>query len=171
MSAVPKTGRTGRLLVATVQRDIRCGGPGPAVVEQQDFILREAAGPGQEEPPGMPNGGTPGGRPFVADAAMLFRYCALTFNMHRIHYDHPYATGVEGYPALVVNGNLTALVLTELFREQAGREPASVTTRNIRPLFCGRANSIHARPEPGSDAWRVWAEDETGRPALEATIA
>ena len=170
VSAVPKTGRTGRLLVATVQRDIRCGGPGPVVVEQQDFILREAAGPERNEPPGRP-GGTPGGRPFVADAAMLFRYCALTFNTHRIHYDHPYATGVEGYPALVVNGNLAALLLTELFRERAGREPAGVTTRNIRPLFCGRANSLHARPEPGGGAWRVWAEDEAGRPALEAVIA
>ena len=175
VSAVPKQGRTGRLLVATVERVIRCGGPEPAVVEQQDFILREAARPGGDEgggsePPGA-DGGTPGGRPFVADEATLFRYCALTFNTHRIHYDHAHATGVEGYPALVVNGNLTALMLTELFRERAGREPVEVVARNIRPLFCGRPNSIHARPEPGGDAWRVWAEDDAGRPALDATVA
>ncbi len=171
VSAVPKSGRTGRLLVVTVERDIRCGGPDPVVVEQQDFVLREAAVLGQDEPQATADGGTPGGRPFVADEATLFRYCALTFNTHRIHYDHSYATGVEGYPALVVNGNLTALLLTELFREQARREPAQVITRNIRPLFCGRTNSTHARPEPGSNTWRVWAEDETGRPALEALIA
>lgn len=175
VSAVPKNGRTGRLLVVTVERDIRCGGPDPVVVEQQDFILREAAMPGEHEAgqdePRATAGGTPGGRPFVADETTLFRYCALTFNTHRIHYDQAYATGVEGYPALVVNGNLTALVLTELFREQAGREPAEVVTRNIRPLFRGHTNSIHARPEPGGNAWRVWAEDEAGHPALEATIA
>ena len=171
VSAVPKNGRTGRLLVVTVERDIRCGGSDPVVVEQQDFVLREAASPEGREPRAMAGGGTPGGRPFVADEATLFRYCALTFNTHRIHYDLAYATGIEGYPALVVNGNLTALILTELFREQAGREPAQVVTRNIRPLFCGHTNSIHARPEPGGNAWRVWAEDANGRPALEATIA
>ena len=167
VSATPKTGRSGRLMIVTVQRDIRTQGGDPVVREHQDYILREAHG-SQAEPAAPPGTPSPGGQPFVADEQMLFRYCALTFNTHRIHYDHPYATAVEGYPALVINGNLTALMLTELFREQAGREPVQVTTRNIRPLFCGRANSLHARPGP--DHWRVWAEDDTGQPALEADI-
>ena len=64
---------------------------------------------------------------------MLFRYYALTFNTHCIHQDHSHATGVEGYPALVVKGNPTALMLTELFREQARRASAGVITRDVRP--------------------------------------
>ena len=167
VSATAKTGRSGRLMVVTVQRDIHVGAAGPVVSEQQDYILREAHS-GQAEEAGPPGHPSAGGRVFFADAQMLFRYCALTFNTHRIHYDHPYATGVEGYPALVVNGNLTALMLTELFREQAAREPVQVMTRNVRPLFCDRSNSLHARP--GAESWRVWAEDEAGRTALEADI-
>ncbi len=165
LRATAKTGRSGRLLIATVQRLIFGDGPDPVVTEEQDYVLREqAGGTAPDEPAGQP---TPGGRAFVADPPMLFRYCALTFNTHRIHYDHPYATGVEGYPALVVNGNLTALRLTELFRELAGREPVHVTTSNRRPLFCDRANTLHARP--GTPVWQLWAEDEAGRRAVEAT--
>ena len=179
----------------TVQRDSRSGNGAAVVSEQQDYILREAHTGRAEPAAGRPTAGRPdverpavgppdverpaverpaagrptaGGRTFVADEQMLFRYCALTFNTHRIHYDHPYATAVEGYPALVVNGNLTALMLTELFRERAGREPVAVVTRNVRPLFCGRRNTLHA--QPGAESWRVWAEDEAGQPALEADI-
>ena len=166
IAAAEKTGRSGRLLIVTIEREIRTVGDAPVVVEQQDYILREAAtGPATDDPPHAP---VAAGQPFVADEQLLFRYCALTANTHRIHYDHVYATAVEGYPALVVNGNLTALMLSELFRERAGREPRHLVTRNIRPLFCGRTNHLHA--EPGPDSWRLWATDEAGRPALEAII-
>jgi len=161
-----KHGRSGRLLIVTVQRDIFGEDQHqPLITEQQDYILREAAGIAPEPPrPGR----APGGTLFVADEQMLFRYCALTFNTHRIHYDAPYATGVEGYEALVVNGNLTALMLTELYRAQSGAEPRTVVTRNLRTLFCRRENRL--RSEPGENGWRLWAEDDQGRPALEAFI-
>ena len=162
-----KQGRSGRLMIVTVQRDIfGQAGSEPLVTEQQDYILRDAGRADSVEELGSPP--EPGGTPFVADATMLFRYCALTFNTHRIHYDAPYAIGVEGYPALVINGTLTALMLTELYRAQSGAEPRTVVTRNLRPLFCGRENRL--RSQAGETGWRLWAEDEAGRLALEAFI-
>lgn len=162
-----KQGRSGRLFIVTIARDVfREGQTAPVVTEQQDYILREPAGTAPPEPRGP--GPSPGGIRFRADEQMLFRYCALTFNTHRIHYDLAYATGVEGYPALVVNGNLTALMLTELYRAQSGAEPRTVVTRNLRPLFCGRDNRLCS--ERGDSGWRLWAEDEEGRPALEALV-
>lgn len=172
LSAIPKTGRSGRMVVATVHHAIRAGSQ-DLLTEEQDFVLREAAQPAPvPAPPSAPtigSGGarTPDGIPFTATETMLLRFCALTFNTHRIHYDHPYATQVEGYDALVVNGGLTTLMLTELFRAKAGREPSTLTTRNLRPLFCNRTNTLHAT---AGDPWRVWAEDESGAPSLEAQI-
>ncbi|MGI4801981.1 MAG: hypothetical protein ACRYG8_49710 [Janthinobacterium lividum] len=162
-----KQGRSGRLLIVTLQRDIYGEqGTQPLITEQQDYILREPAGPPTPEPPGP--GLAPGGTPFVADEQMLFRYCALTFNTHRIHYDLPYATAVEGYEALVVNGNLTVLMLTEAYRAQSGSEPRTIVTRNVRPLLCGRNNRL--RSQPGDSGWRLWAEDDEGRLAVETFI-
>lgn len=164
LSAVPKVGRSGRMLVATVGHEILLDGA-PVLAEEQDFICLGAGPPRAAAPPGSP---TPGGVAFVADERLLLRFCALTFNTHRIHYDLPFARDVEGHEALVVNGSLTGLMLTELFRRRAGREPVSVTARNLRPLYCGRTNRLHV--QLGAEAWRVWAEDDAGRVAVEAEI-
>jgi 3-methylfumaryl-CoA hydratase len=171
LSAVPKTGRSGSIMIATVRHEIALDGAA-VLTEEQDFVLLEA---GRPAPVAAPVDATVAARTptagsvsFVADEAMLLRFCALTFNTHRIHYDHPYATDVEGYPALVVNGSLTTLMLTELFRARARREPVTLATRNLRPLFCARANTLHARE---GDPWLVWAEDDAGARALEAQIA
>ena len=174
LSAVPKAGRSGRMLVATVGHEILLDNT-PLLTEEQDFVCLEMAPPRAAAPPGSP---TPGGVAFVADERLLLRFCALTFNTHRIHYDLPFARDVEGHEALVVNGSLTGLMLTELFRSRAGREPVSVTARNLRPLLCGRTNRLHAQPiaaalDAGTlsaEAWRVWAEDDAGRVAVEAEI-
>lgn len=164
LSAVPKEGRSGRMVVATVGHTVLLKGTS-VLAEEQDFILMEA-NPLRAAP--LPGSPTPGGAMFIADERLLLRFCALTFNTHRIHYDLPFARDVEGHEALVVNGSLTGLMLTELFRAQAGREPVSVTARNLRPLLCRRANRLHA--QPGAETWRVWAEDDAGRVAVEAEI-
>ncbi len=172
VSVVPKTGRSGRMLIATVRHVVRANGA-EVLTEEQDFVLLE---PGRPAPPPAVTGGpAPGGIPFTVTETMLLRFSALMFNTHRIHYDHPYATAVEGYPALVVNGSLTTLLLTELFRARAGRQPRSLVTRNLRPLYCGRANTLHVQSgEPpasgGGGTWTLWAADESGAPALEARI-
>ena len=97
---------------------------------------------------------------------MLFRYSAITDNPHRIHYDQPYASGTEGYPALVVNGSLPLMFLLEMHRAAAGREVRTLETRNLAPMFCGRALLLSVARE--GTAWRLWAEDEAGRVTFEA---
>ena len=105
-------------------------------------------------------------RTIVPDEAMLFRYSAITDNPHRIHFDQPYATGVEGYPALVVNGSLPAMFLLDMFRAAAGREIHTFDSRNAAPLSCGRP--LRLCIFKADDGWRLWAEDDQGRAAFEA---
>ena len=174
-SIVSKQGRSGPFVIATVTHQIFGSGQDePVLVEEQDYILREAASGGAAVPPDVvPPGAVEGRRAtiereIVPDETMLFRYCAITFNTHRIHYDHPYAVGTERYPALVVNGGLPILLLMELFRERADRHPNHMTSRNLGSLYCGRPMRLCA--EPADDLWRLWAEDDLGRPAVEMTI-
>ena len=105
-------------------------------------------------------------RRLLPDEALLFRYSAITDNPHRIHYDQPYASGTEGYPALVVNGSLPLMFLLEMHRAAAGREARTLETRNLAPMFCGRALLLSVARE--GTAWRLWAEDEAGRVTFEA---
>ena len=108
-------------------------------------------------------------RTVIPDETLLFRYSAITFNPHRIHYDYPYATSQEGYPALVVNGGIASILVLELFKSAAGRDPTSVTARNVAPLFCGRELHLYGLNE--GSAWRMWAENDDHELALEASIA
>jgi 3-methylfumaryl-CoA hydratase len=176
-SVTPKEGRSGRFVVVTVRHDIHVEEETrAAIVEEQDYIMREAAPEGGIRSAGAGGAVTPASpsaaaatakRVVTPDEALLFRYSALTSNPHRIHYDHPYATQREGYPALVVNGGLPTLMLIELFKVQARCNPVSVSARNIAPLYCGRPITLHVRQ---AGAWRLWAEDDAGRLALEADI-
>jgi 3-methylfumaryl-CoA hydratase len=167
----PKQGRSGRLLRVTVRHAIRvAGADSPAVIEEQDVIYREAATAPTAESPSVPPAPPPEAeitRPVAFDPVMLFRYSAVTFNGHRIHYDHTYATGVEGYPGLVVNGGLTALLLLELGRSQ-GMTPSRMTARNLRPLFAGQAATLCGRRD--GEGWSLWAADPEGRPAVEVWL-
>lgn len=177
-----KEGRSGRFVIVTVEHRIfASGGEEPVLVEEQDYVMREAAPEAAGPPvatlaPDPPRARADAAiqREVVPDEALLLRYCAVTFNTHRIHYDYPYATGVEGYPALVVNGGLPVLMLVELFRRESGRQPASVAGRNLGPLYCGRFMRLCATPgrdaTPGSDAWRLWAEDDAGQAAIELSV-
>lgn len=169
-----KQGRSGRFaLVAVEHRVFVEGRDTPSVVENIDYVLREAGGPA----PPATTGAAPGAgtmqqptphlvRTLLPDEALLFRYSAITDNPHRIHYDRPYATGAEGYPALVVNGSIPAMFLLEMFRAAAGREPATFTSRNVAPMFCGRPLKLCVL-EQGS-CWRLWAQDEHGQTSFDA---
>ena len=162
-----KQGRSGRFAIVTIEHRIVAGGL--ALVEEQDYVMREAD-PGTPAPPrpaATPRPAT-AERILVPDETLLLRYCAVTFNTHRIHYDLPYATGTEGYPALVVNGGIPILALLELYRAQARREPDHVVIRNLAPLFCGRPIRLCA--DPAAAGWQLWAEDDCGRPAVEVAV-
>ncbi len=98
------------------------------------------------------------------DAALLFRFSALTFNSHRIHYDLPYARDVEGYPGLVVHGPLTAILLAELARSH-GVEVRRFRFRARAPVYCGE--TLHLRGTPDGDGVALAAYGNSG-PAVSA---
>jgi 3-methylfumaryl-CoA hydratase len=167
-----KQGRSGRFALVKVEHRIFVEGHGePAVVEHQDYVLRAAseapaAPAAAAEPAPVAAGAATTSRTLVPDERLLFRYCAITDNPHRIHYDQPYALQQEGYPALVVNGSIPALFLLELFRQAAGREPTGFSSRNVAPMFCGRPLALHVRREAAG--WRLWAQDADGRTTFDA---
>jgi len=135
-SIADKSGRTGRLVFVTVSYVIEQDGQ-VCVEEEQDIVYREPGAPVPAPEPGdLPS--VPAGawsRTIVPDPVLLFRFSAITFNGHRIHYDRSYATGEEGYPGLVVHGPLTAVLLMDLVRLNADRPAASFEFRGRAPLF------------------------------------
>jgi 3-methylfumaryl-CoA hydratase len=172
-SVAPKQGRSGRMVFVTIRHAIAAAGLGvDSVVEEQDLVYRgppeppPAEAPAPPEPPALPVGAHR--EEFRPDPVLLFRYSAVTFNGHRIHYDADYTRGIEGYPALVVNGGLTALFLMELAKTRLRRRLVAFATRNARPLFANRPASLACHPE-GPNRLRLWALDDRDRIAVEAT--
>jgi 3-methylfumaryl-CoA hydratase len=164
-----KEGRSGPLLFVKVRHEIATAGE-TAVVEEQDLVYRDRPGPC--EPARTPSPAPADAqwtREIVPDDVLLFRYSALTFNGHRIHYDRRYATEIEGYPGLVVHGPLLATLLLDLLRRH--RPDARVTRfafRAVMPLFdtapffvCG------GERETGEVA--LWARDSNGALAVDAS--
>jgi 3-methylfumaryl-CoA hydratase len=160
--AEPKTGRTGTFTLVTVMHEIS-GPSGPALTEEQDIVYRAAveAGTVAAQKEAAPATDKPTwSTPIELDPVLLFRYSALTFNAHRIHYDLPYARDVEGYRALVMNGGLTALLLIEIARPNLPRPIAAYAARAISPLFVGQRLAFNGRL--ASDAAALWASGPDG---------
>jgi len=172
-----KQGRSGRFALVKVELRIFVGDAKElAVVETQDYVLREASNATSaatplpaavQTQPATPTVPT-ATRSIAPDEALLFRYSAITDNPHRIHYDLAYATDTEGYPALVVNGSIPTMFLLELFRSASGREPASMTSRNLAPMFSGRPLQLNVLNEGAS--WRLWAQDEQETTTFDAHV-
>jgi 3-methylfumaryl-CoA hydratase len=164
-----KQGRTGQMVFVTVQTDIHSP-RGLAITEEQDIVYRGEPEPGAAAPAPQP---APGqavwSNTVTPDPVMLFRYSALTFNGHRIHYDHPYVTQVEKYPNLVMNGGLTTLLVFELARASAKTPLTYISSRNVRPLFVSRAITLCGEPSADGKTAKLWAQDDTGALALNAT--
>jgi 3-methylfumaryl-CoA hydratase len=136
--ATPKEGRSGHMLFATLLHRLSVDGR-VAIEEEQDIVYREAVAPGTSAAPPTPPARTEVpmiNRVVTPDPVQLFRYSALTFNAHRIHYDRDYATGAEGYPGLVVHGPYLATLLMDFFLSE--NHAATVTGfsfRAVRPIF------------------------------------
>jgi 3-methylfumaryl-CoA hydratase len=115
-SVTPKQGKSGQMVFVTVRTEMSTA-RGLAIVEDQDIVYRDEPDPTAPKAAATPMA-APGTavwkKVFTPDPVVLFRYSALTFNGHRIHYDQPYVTGTEGYPTLVMNGGLTTLLVFEL---------------------------------------------------------
>ena len=163
----PKQGRSGRMIFVTVVHRIRARGT-LLLTEEQDIVYREAvAGPSAPAAPQPPPSGADWNRTVTPDPVMVFRYSALTYNGHRIHYDADYTRTVEGYPERVVNGGLSTLLLLELARSKLGRPLATLATRNLRPLFVDRPITLAGAQRAG--ALELWAADADGALALSAS--
>jgi 3-methylfumaryl-CoA hydratase len=167
-----KTGRSGRLVFVTVQHAIEVDGE-LKLEEEHDIVYRDAPQEGARPPQAAlaPEGET-WSRTIDADAVMLFRYSALTFNGHRIHYDYPYVTEVEGYPGLIVHGPLIATLLVDLVRrEQPDAVVQSFAFKALRPTFAGQAFTVCGKPSADGRTVDLWAKDHEGYLTMRATAA
>jgi 3-methylfumaryl-CoA hydratase len=165
-----KVGKSGSLSFVTVEHTISCGATA-CIREEQDLVYREAAprGSGPAATPARYEGVAQWSRGVEPDTTLLFRYSALTFNGHRIHYDQAYARSEEGYPDLVVHGPLTATLLQQFALEHGrGRPLARFDFRGVTPLFAARTFHLEGRQvEAGGIA--LWARGPDGELAMSAT--
>jgi 3-methylfumaryl-CoA hydratase len=162
-----KSARSGPLVFVTVEHEI-ANDAGVAIREAHDIVYRDLPAPGAPAAAPQAPRNEAFAREIVADDVLLFRYSALTFNGHRIHYDRRYVTEVEGYPGLIVHGPLIATLLLDLLRRE---RPDAVIARfefkAVSPLFdldpftvCGRAD--------GERGFSLWARNPAGGLAMQA---
>ena len=167
-----KAGRSGELLFVQLEHRYT-NGRGEALVEEQDIVYRAAAAPGAPAPaPQRPPlaGQAAWSRSITPDPVLLFRYSALTFNGHRIHYDRTYATEVEGYTGLVVHGPVLATLLMDLLRRhRPDATVASFAFKAVRPTLDTHPFSVHARPSDDGKTIELWGEDHEGWLTIQAT--
>jgi 3-methylfumaryl-CoA hydratase len=172
-----KAGRSGQLAFVTVRHEIS-GGGGLALTDEHDIVYREDTGAVYREDTGAPAAERPAepapdhpafAKSELADPVLLFRYSALTFNGHRIHYDRQYATQVEGYRGLVVHGPLLATLMVDLaVRSWPERPIAAFEFRGQRPVIDGEPFTVNGRPKDGATI-DLWIADAKGALAMTGT--
>jgi len=173
-SVTHKAGRTGDLIFVLVKHTIS-NQNGLVLVEEHDIVYRDSPVPGDKPvaPTPAPTGAS-WSKTITPDDVLLFRYSALTFNGHRIHYDRKYVTEVEGYPGLIVHGPLIATLLVDLVRQSIPNcKLKSFEFRAIRPTFDINVFKVNAKPDlekdPSGKTISIWAEDHEGWLTMQAT--
>jgi len=168
-----KSGGTGTLVFATVTNRI-FSADGLAVEEERRTVFREEVKSGERnQAPRRDPAPTdvPWRKRIAPDPVLLFRYSALTFNSHRIHYDHQWATGTEGYPGLVVHGPLTTTLLLDFARDSnPGRTIRSYATQARAPLFDVAPFELRGRPTADGRGAELWAVTPEGTVAMSAEV-
>jgi 3-methylfumaryl-CoA hydratase len=167
-----KSGSSGALVFVKVRHEVRVASDrDPALVEFHDIVYREAPRPGAASAaPRAAPGTSAWQREVVPDDVLLFRYSALTFNGHRIHYDRRYVTEVEGYPGLIVHGPLLATLLLDLVRREMPRaDVAGFEFRAMKPVFDLHPFHVCGEPEPDGRRVHLWIRDYEGSLAMDAT--
>lgn len=170
-----KSGRSGKLVFVTILHHYICDGV-LCVSEEQDIVYREAVSGALAG--ASPSGGTGNGLTTtewidtkVINPALLFRYSAVTFNTHRIHYDREYAVNDEGYSGLVVHGPLAATLMLGCFVEREGAELVkSFTFKGVRPLIAEGFLTVSCASDR-AETVRLWVEDASGQATMEGTVA
>jgi 3-methylfumaryl-CoA hydratase len=167
-SVKQKEGASGSLVFVTVRHEIGRASEAAAIIDEHDIVYRgwEAPAVKTERRKAEPGEWR---RALKPDAVMLFRYSALTFNGHRIHYDRDYVTKEEGYPGLVVHGPLIATLLMDLLRRHApAARVETFSFRAVFPLFDGNEMSVNASPPDAEGLVKLWAANQEGDLAMAA---
>lgn len=170
-SAALKEGSSGRFWVVTVGHEITQGGH-VCIEEEKDFLLR-ALGKGPAPGPDRDDAPEPAAEwvdCVVPDPALLFRFSAITFNAHRIHYDRPYAIDVEEYPDLVVHGPLTAILLASMAERRSSRTVRALSFRASAPLFVDRPMWLTGGADDGGAAMTAFRSDHAVAMTLDAEL-
>lgn len=164
-----KAGKSGDLVFVTLRHQV-FDGDVQGIEERQDIVYRAPPAPDAPlpKPPQAPDGSA-FSRVISPDPVLLFRYSAVTFNGHRIHYDRPYSTGPEGYPGLVVHGPLLATLMLDLLRRNmSGKDVTAFDFRAISPVFDTDDFSVHGQPG-ADDTVKLWVSGRNGALAMSAT--
>ena len=166
-----KEGTSGQLVFVVVRHEYQ-GPDGLALVEEQDLVYRDDPAPGAPAPVQKPAPAEAGWRRTInPDPVLLFRYSALTFNGHRIHYDFPYAKEVEGYPGLIVHGPLTATLMLDLFlNEHPEVRITGYRFRAMSPLICGTTFDVAGALSEDKNTAELWAQNWAGGLAMKGTV-
>lgn len=165
-----KTGKTGSMVFVTVKHYVKSA-RGVAIEEEQDIVYLAMPSAFNPPPPTAVPEELQWRENYPVNPVLLFRFSALTFNAHKIHYDRRYVTEVEKYPGLVVHGPLQALLLLESAkRHYPSRKPASYTFRGMRPLFDFDRISLCGKPktEGSCDLYTANGDDYVG---MQATVS
>ncbi|MDH3517305.1 MAG: MaoC family dehydratase N-terminal domain-containing protein [Acidimicrobiia bacterium] len=166
ISVEEKEGRTGPLILVEAAYEYSTEA-GLAVAEEQTLVYTDAPPRQVPRPAGDPPT-APWQRSVATDPAFLFRFSALTFNSHRIHYDAPYATAVEGYPALVVHGPLVALLLLDLATSNGMERVGGFSFQARAPFYVGDRLELRGAPTPSGANLAAYTGD--GLHGMSATV-
>jgi 3-methylfumaryl-CoA hydratase len=161
-----KSGSTGVLCFVSVEHVITTP-RGTAIRERQDIVYRDMSAPQAAAKAPPPPAVAKHRESHMADPVLLFRYSALTFNGHRIHYDRDYVTKVEGYPGLIFHGPLQAAFIVELAAKLHGGAPKKLGYRGLQPLFEGSEFSVNANDTPAG--MELWIANSAGQPTMKGT--
>ncbi len=171
VSVEPKAGRSGTLVFVTVRHTVQAAGE-TALIEEQDIVYREAAQKGDPLPAGkQAPAESLWTRRIMPNAVMLFRYSALTFNGHRIHYDKDYAINEEHYPGLVVHGPMQATLLLDLCRLNATQPVKKFEYRAQHPMFADHAFSVNGNFDSAASQADLWTANDAGNYAMRGTAS
>jgi 3-methylfumaryl-CoA hydratase len=163
-----KSGSSGVLCFVSVNHQIATP-RGTAIRERHDIVYRDvSAAPSAPTKPAAPAPTAQHRESHMADPVLLFRYSALTFNGHRIHYDRDYVTKVEGYPGLIFHGPMQAALLVEFAAKlHGGAAPKKFSYRGVQPLFEGSEFSVNANDN--GVGMELWTANSAGQPTMKGT--